>query len=96
MNTATDTVLDAALPTIPAGDHRVNDKGERYFVFAETKNGAFYLVHESSNYDRAVESANVWDELVNVEFLTHKIPMDYMSVGLRKFAALEESIRTAP
>jgi hypothetical protein len=84
------------LPTIPAGNHKVNDKGERYFVFITNKNGTFTEVYRGLDYDRAVQTTNFWDERLNTFMLTHRVPMDELSVLFRKFDDLIESIQTAP
>jgi hypothetical protein len=85
----------ATAPTIPAGDHKVNEKGERYFVFIENGLGGFTEVHHGISKEAAIKSADFWDERVNTHLLTYSVPMDYLSVGNRKFEALFESIRTA-
>jgi len=84
-----------AQPTIPAGNHQVNDKGERYFVFTTSKNGYITEVYSGLSQERAEQSANFWDERMTTHLLTYSVPMDYLSVGNRKFEALFESIRTA-
>jgi hypothetical protein len=85
----------SAQPTIPTGNHTVNDEGERYFVFIKGGDNGFTEVHSGLSKESAVKSANFWDKRVNTYLLTYSVPMDYLSVGNRKFEALFESIRTA-
>lgn len=40
-----------------------------FMVFAETAPGAWVNVYKGADRDRAVSTANFWDERVNVEFI---------------------------
>ena len=92
-----DSIPVLTTPSIPAGKHTVNADGERYFVFAKFLNkDTFSEVRSCLSYEQAVQTANFWDERVDTVMLTYRLPMDYLSVGMRKFDELAEQIRNAP
>ena len=64
-----------------------------YTVMTEFRRGDDAVdIYKGTNYNRAVEMCNYWDEKQNTWLHVERLPMDALSVAMRKFDALEAYI----